>query len=101
MGIDSQTLQTLDVPEEKVCTPIDEEPVIYIDKNDEDAGRPVQETLKNPLVFGWKKRVPVTKDKDGYDIGASCSNQRNNNNKGPEGRGQNVNNNNTPITINS
>ena len=61
--------------------------MIYIDEDDEDAGRPVKDTLKNPLVFGCKKKAPITRNKDGYDMGASCSNQRGDDKEGVEGKG--------------
>ena len=87
VGFNSQTQQTSDEPLKEVLTLTDEEPVIYIDENDEDAGRPVEEILKNPLVFGRKQKSLPTKDKDGYDTGASCSNQKGDYDKGVEGEG--------------
>ena len=89
VGINSQTHQTPDEPPTEALTLIDEEPVIYIDENDEDWGRSVKDALKHPLIFGCKKKAPTTKDRYGYDTGASCSNQRGDNNKGAEGKGSN------------
>ena len=87
VGINSQTQQTSDEPSMEALTLVDEEPVIYIDENDEDWGRPVKDILKHPLIFGCKKKIPTTKDQDGYDTGASCSNQRGEEHKGAEGPG--------------
>ena len=87
MGINSQTPQTLDKVEGEVPTSNNEEHVTYSGEVDEDGYQLVLENVKNPVVVGEGKEAPVTKDKDGYDLGASCSNQRNNDGRDLEGRG--------------
>ena len=79
MGINSQTPQTLGGSEREVITPNSEELVIYIDENEGEGCQPMRENIKNPGVVGERKEVPPTKDRDGHDLGASCSNQSNNN----------------------
>ena len=87
VGINSQTQQTPDVAKGETNTSNDEELVIYIDEIDEKGCQPELEKVENPAVVGGRKEAPTTKDKDGYDLGASCSNQRNNTSRPPKSRG--------------
>ena len=87
MGINSQTPQTLDRFEGEVLTSNNGECVTYIGEIKEEGCQSVLENVRNPVVDGGRKRATTTKDEDGYDLGASCSNQRNENSGDSEGRG--------------
>ena len=86
VGINSQTPQTLSRFEGEVPTSNNDERVICIGRSKEGGWQPAPESVKTPVVVGGRKVATTTKDKDGYDLGASCSNQRNNDGRDLEGR---------------
>ena len=87
VGINSQTLQTPDNLTYKAPTSNNGENATYIGATKEGEGQPVLRNVKNSMMDGERKEVAASNDKDGYDLGASCSNQRNENSKDSEGRG--------------
>ena len=86
MGINSQTPQTLDKVEGEAPTLNNGDHVTYSCETKEGEGQSALENVKNSMIDGERGEAISIKDKDGYDLGASCSNQGNENSKDSEGR---------------
>ena len=81
VGINSQTPQTPEAFNEEVVTSVEGGQVTNINEDGMKAEQPGRGITSKVVVFKRKWPSPTTKDKNGYDLGASCSNQRGDGNK--------------------